>query len=123
MLLLLALFACDDHLLGVHGSDLPCDREPPLTWENFGEGHLAKHCTGCHSTYLETPDARENAPLGVDFDTWQGTLDWADRIWERTVVIGGMPPGGGPDAQEQLLFEEWMDCEVLPAAGLSGGAR
>lgn len=98
---------------------LPCDRQPPLTWENFGRGHMHKHCTGCHSAYLETLEEREDATPGVDFNTWPDTVQWAGRIWDRSVILGNMPPGGGPDAQEQQLFEEWMRCEVLPAAGIT----
>ena len=114
----LLLLACDDHLIGVaEGPDLACDREPPLTWENFGQGHLQTHCTGCHSSYLDTPFEREDAPADVNLDTWDDVLLWADRIYERAVVTQDMPPGGGPDELERAMFDEWMTCEVLPAAG------
>lgn len=121
-LALLLLPGCDDHLVGARGVDLPCDRDPPLTWETFGRGHLAEHCTGCHSGYLASARQREGAPPGIDFDTWEDLLRHADRVWVRGVRQGGMPPGGGPDQQEQQLFEEWMACEVLPAAGFHPGA-
>jgi len=121
-LLLLLVAGCDDHLVGVHGIEVPCDRDPPLTFENFGRAHLSAHCTGCHSGYLDTPAEREDAPAGVDLDTWEDLLAHADRVWVRAVSQGGMPPGGGPDQEEQRLFEEWMACEVLPAAGIYPGA-
>lgn len=121
MLLLLLLVGCDDHLLGTHGQPVSCDRDPPLTWETFGEGFLNKHCTGCHSSYLEDPRMRENAPPDVDLDTWPLAVAWGDRIWERAIERGDMPPGGGPDQLERALLEEWLACEVLPAASVHGG--
>lgn len=111
------LASCDDHLFRAEGSRASCDREPALTYENFGAGFLAKYCTGCHGS-LQKQSQRANAPPGVDFDTWQGTLDWADRIWVRAVEEGNMPPAGQPGADELARFAEWMECEVMPAAGV-----
>ena len=110
---------CDDHLVG-HDLDAaaPCDREPPLTYENFGEPWLDQHCNGCHSSLLYQHQ-RTKAPLGVDFDTWQGVLDHAGRIDVR-VSDGTMPPAAGPTEEERRLFDEWMQCEVLPIAGRNG---
>jgi hypothetical protein len=116
MVLLVAL-GCDDHLMGV-GEYNPqsCVRDPPLTYENYGRGFLGKWCTGCHSSLLR-PDQRNDAPLGVDFDTWAGVLEWADRIEARGVPeSGGMPPAGGASAEDREIFAEWLHCEVFPAA-------
>ncbi len=112
----LAFGGCDDHLLGVgEYSTLSCVRDPPLTYENFGRGFLAKWCTGCHSSLLR-PEQRNLAPVGIDFDTWDGVLAWADRIEERGVPDqGGMPPSGGAGGEDRALFGEWLHCEVLPA--------
>lgn len=89
-----------------------CLRDPPLDWENFGKGHMDKHCNGCHSSYLR-PELRNEAPVGVDFDTYEMTVDWADRVWERGHVQRSMPPGGGPGPDELQRFQEWMICDVL----------
>jgi hypothetical protein len=94
----------------------PCDRDPPLTYNNFGRGYLEKHCTGCHSS--DMPEGRRGeAPLGVDFDTWELVLQWAERLQARgSGENPTMPPSGGPDEGERSLFQEWLDCEVFPAA-------
>ena len=89
----------------------PCGRTPALDYDNFGQAALSKHCVGCHSSYLPEA-ARFQAPLGVDFDTYQGVLDWAERIHVRTVSEEDMPPGGGLEGEELLLFDEWITCGV-----------
>ena len=119
--LLWAGLGCDDHLIGPQTvGNVDCSREPPLTWENFGEGSLGLHCNGCHSSLLR-PDQRNGAPVDIDFDTWQGTLDWARRIHIRTIVEESMPPGGGPSPAEREMIEEWLQCEVLPLAPREAG--
>ncbi len=89
-----------------------CARTPPLTYANTGEGLMNKHCVGCHSSLL--PEGmREDAPVGVDFDTYEAVLTWADRIEARaTGDTPDMPPGGGPNAAEIALLTEWLHCEV-----------
>lgn len=115
LLLACALFGPED------SADRTCGRNPPLTWANFGEGFMTKHCTGCHSSLLPE-NLREEAPLGVDFDTYQGVLDWAPRIEARSLgEAPDMPPGGGPGAEELVLLAEWLTCEV--AADRAGSAR
>ncbi|MCB9670815.1 MAG: hypothetical protein H6734_15145 [Alphaproteobacteria bacterium] len=112
MALGLLLVACDD---GEVEED-PCPTVPALSWENFGKGHLDKHCNGCHSSQI-LPFQRNEAPVGVDFDTWPLTLQFAERIHVRGMATDfPMPPGGGPSAEELATFDEWMRCEVLPEA-------
>ena len=104
---LLALFACT----GEEEED-PCFEEPALTWENFGQGHMRTHCNGCHSSQLRE-GRRQEAPIGIDFDTWNGVVNWGERIYIRTLEQKTMPPLGGPTEQELLRFDQWMVCEVL----------
>ena len=111
---LLMLASCDDHLLGTTES-APCVRQPPLTYENFGLPIIEKNCAGCHSS-LHAGIDRSNAPVGVDFDTWDGILLWADRIHVRTYEDLTMPPTGGLTEVELDDFDEWMRCEVFPNA-------
>jgi uncharacterized membrane protein len=94
-------------------SGLTCDREPALTFDNFGEAFLAKHCTGCHSV-LHEGDLREGAPVGVDLNTYADVLTWASRIEARALESLDMPPGGGPSVDERALLEEWLHCGVYP---------
>lgn len=90
-----------------------CQRDPPLTWENFGQGWMGKHCTGCHSS-LVREDQRNGAPVGVDLDTWPDMLTWAARIEVRALEDLDMPPGGGPSEEERALLAEWLECAVYP---------
>lgn len=93
-----------------------CDRSPPLTYANFGKGYLDKHCVGCHHSLLPQ-EMREGAPMGVDLDTLEFSLQWADRIEARaTGDIPTMPPGGGPSEDERALLQEWLSCDLLPAS-------
>jgi uncharacterized membrane protein len=97
-----------------------CGRTPSLTYVNFGKGYLAKHCVGCHSS-LNPNGHRKGAPLGVDLDTYELVLDWAERIEVRSLGDSpGMPPGGGPSEEERARLEEWLTCTVVPE---SRGAR
>ena len=92
-----------------------CGHTPPLTWANFGQGWMDKHCVGCHSSLLRE-DQRNGAPVGVDLDTWEDAVLWGDRIAARSVGDDAdMPPGGGPSAEERRLLEEWLECTVIPA--------
>lgn len=112
------VLGCDDVVFnGRSPSFASCLRDPPLTWENFGKGHLDKHCNGCHSSLLVREELRNGAPLGVDFDTWEGAALWSDRILIRGIIEVNMPPGGAPTPEELRRFEEWLVCDLLPAAG------
>lgn len=109
MTILLLLLGCDD---GVETDD-PCVDDPPLTWENFGLNHMRTHCNGCHGSQLRD-GLRNDAPMGIDFDTWQGVVQWGERIQIRTIEEKNMPPLGGPTEAELERFAQWMACEVLP---------
>ena len=100
-------------------AERPCPENNVLTWENFGEGIIAQYCSGCHSHFYEGDD-RSGAPPGVDIETWDDVLLWAERIHVRTVEQESMPPSGGLSEAEISMFDEWMRCEVFPAAGRAG---
>lgn len=122
-LLLLPSLSCDDHLLGEAAPiGVSCLRDPPLTYENFGDAILDRHCNSCHSVYVREGQ-RGQAPLGVDFDTWEDVLDWAERIYLRAVDQRDMPPSGGTMvADERVKLEEWFRCEVFPSIGIEQDA-
>ena len=73
--MLFLLVACS--LLAPEDTANPeCARTPPLTYENTGEGLMNKHCVGCHSSLL--PEGmREDAPVGVDFDSYAAALPFS----------------------------------------------
>jgi hypothetical protein len=118
VVLAVALGSCDDHVLG---DGVPigvtCLREPPLTYENFGEAILQRHCLPCHSANVR-PGQRASAPIDVNFDSWDEVLAWSDRIQARGVVDQNMPPAGGMVPSERDQLAEWLRCEVLPATGV-----
>ena len=112
----LALASC-----APEGEEL-CVHDPPLTYATFGEYFMDQYCAGCHSTqYPSGHPNRNEAPAAVNFDHYEGVLQWAQRL--DPVVLGDengegatMPPGGGPTEEDLLQFEEWLHCEVLPDA-------
>lgn len=114
ILILGALLGCTT---GSDGADTAvCGHEPALTWANFGQGYMDKHCVGCHSSLLRE-DQRNGAPVTVNLDTWDGAVAWGTRIDARSLGDAPtMPPGGGPSELERRLLAEWLDCAVLPAA-------
>jgi uncharacterized membrane protein len=111
---LLGLSACDE--AEPVDPDDPCVSEPALTWENFGKAHMDKHCNGCHSSMMILPHQRNDAPPGIDFNTYDMVVGWGERAYVRGVETMDMPPGGGPSPEELANYEEWMLCEVLPDA-------
>jgi len=91
--------------------DLSC----AVSYESFGGPFLLNWCVGCHSSALGA-DARQGAPLGIDFDTLDGVRAHADRIRAVAVDVPRMPPLGGPRPAERQTFGEWLDCGA-PAGG------
>lgn len=87
-----------------------CDRQPSLTYANWGQGYLERYCNGCHSAHIAT-DQRNGAPTGVDFDDYEGVLRYSDRILARS-LDGTMPPGGGPTEAELTMLQEWSACAL-----------
>lgn len=109
---LLLVAACGTPDKGPQGGD-PCDFSP-LTWQTTGRPYLTTWCTPCHSTTVPASE-RQGAPLGVDFDSFAGTLEWSERIGVRTGGEAAMPPSGGPQEDEVRSFQTWLAC------GLPGG--
>ena len=94
-----------------------CQHDPPLSYANFGKGYIDFHCIGCHSKDL--PEGhRVGSPLGVDFNTYDDVLNWAERIEARATRKHSeqvtMPPGGGPTSSELDMLETWLECAVFP---------
>lgn len=108
--MLFLLLSCSS---GESDSAVSCDRDPPLSYDNFGGAFLATHCIGCHSV-LHEGALREGAPPGIDLNTYADVLALADRIEVRTLLSLDMPPGGGPSEAERALLEEWLYCSVYP---------
>lgn len=96
------------------GEETPalCVHDPPLTYSNFGQAFMGKNCTGCHHSLL-VPEQRNGAPVGIDFDTYPGVLEYADRVGARSLgEAPSMPPTGGVPDQDLANLAEWLACEV-----------
>lgn len=95
------------------GEQLPpdcADRDPPLSWSNFGEAHLRAECTGCHHSALEE-GSRSGAPVGADFETYAGVAALAAEIADRAVDDeADMPPAAPSEAASRALLGEWLAC-------------
>ncbi len=92
----------------------PCPDDSFVNYENFAAPLMLTWCVPCHSSHLQAAD-RQNATVGVDFDTYQGVLEHLDRIYVRAVEAVGedgsaMPPAGGLSDQERVLLNEWIEC-------------
>jgi len=105
--------ACDDS-----GGEAPetvdCDRQPPLDWDNFGDGFFSLHCTSCHSA-KNSDVQRSGAPIGLDFDTYGEVVRDVSRI--EVAALGNdaaMPPSGEPTEAEMTMLREWLACAVWP---------
>jgi len=110
-LIVAALASCADG----NDTDAPmCSHDPPLTYDDFGKPFMQQFCNGCHSS-LVTEEYRNDAPLGVDFDTYQGVLENRIKIRVQTNPEGPiMPPGGGPNPDQYADLLEWLNCQVDP---------
>ncbi|MES2645176.1 MAG: hypothetical protein V4850_37155 [Myxococcota bacterium] len=115
ILLFVALAGCTGAPVSDTADTGACDHTPALTWANFGQGWMDKHCVGCHSSLLRD-DQRNGAPPSVNLDTWDDAVFWGGRIGARSLGDAPtMPPGGGPSEEERRLLAEWLDCAVTPA--------
>lgn len=81
-----------------------------LEWDSFAEPFFVVWCTSCHSAEA-LGERRYGAPEGVNFDTYEGALQWTDRIRARAVDSADMPVGGyGPSPEERIRLGDWLDC-------------
>ncbi len=105
-----AVVVADDAALDDPGE---CERDPPLAWDNFGQGFFTRYCTSCHSSLLSGTD-RSGAPVEYNFETEQQIAQYLGII--RATTLGDaptMPPGGSPTATELSLLDEWLTCSQL----------
>lgn len=86
-----------------------CDTALPVSWDNWGEGFMLTHCSGCHAE--GAPD-RHGAPDGVFFDSEDQVLGAAATLLRMVVDEDTMPPAGGVREEEKILLEAWLGCLV-----------
>ena len=110
---LLTILGCGSLTQEVDSTVACATREFPLSYDNFGQPFLERHCTACHSSQLDA-DRRFDAPVGVDLDSYQATLTYKSRIQAQVLDPESpqMPPGGGPTELELERLQEWLDCDL-----------
>ena len=90
----------------------PCPTDNVVSWENFAQSWITRQCVPCHSSQL-LEGQRADAPLGVDFDTYEGVRFWATNMFLRAAYDHEtMPPAGGPYPEDRILFGDWMACQA-----------
>jgi len=75
----------------------------PLGWDEWGYGFFAGWCNACHAQGLY------EAPVGVQFATFDHALEHRERILAR-VAEGTMPPGGGVPPEDLERLERLLEC-------------
>jgi uncharacterized membrane protein len=94
-----------------------CPSGSTLTYDGFAKGFMEAYCTRCHSSTLQGA-ARNDAPLGHDFDSEKGILVVAEHVDERAAAGPNatneiMPPSAPkPSAAERRKLGEWLACAM-----------
>lgn len=88
-----------------------CPPDSSLSWDNFGQRFMERHCTHCHSADLSGDVARSDAPAVVDLDTVEGVRAWTLRVYERAADDNsGMPPSGSVSQSDRRALGDWLAC-------------
>lgn len=78
------------------------------SYATVGEPYMVSWCRGCHSADL-APAMRQNAPVGLDFDTLAAVRAQLVPI-EDSIANATMPPSGGPSTQDTQIMMTWLSC-------------
>lgn len=95
---------------GGEDASVACPDDSFVTYENFGEPFMLTWCTPCHSSHLSIPEERQDAPDGVNLDSYEDVVNHAEYIQIFAVDTDAMPPAGGPDDEDRELLAEWIAC-------------
>lgn len=85
-----------------------CPTTQTLTYENFGQEFMSKHCLACHSA---------SGPESPKFDTLEQIQANLSAI-DETAAAGPnavntiMPEGGSVDEAERRKLGEWLACKA-----------
>ena len=80
-----------------------CPLQNPITFADQNLQIVLKRCTSCHSSKAKN---RLNAPLGIDYDTYDAARSNA-LIGRYTVINGSMPVGGALNDADKCTYEAW----------------
>ena len=95
-----------------------CPTVDPPTFASFGQTFFTQYCIVCHST-TKTGDARQGAPVTIDFDTETLVRENTSRI-DKQAAFGPaamntlMPifPNPQPTDDERIQLGQFIACEV-----------
>lgn len=89
---------------------IECNTLPAnVTYDNRVKGLLEQHCTSCHAS-SKSGLARQRAPNGVDYDTYETARTHADDGAEE-VQEGEMPPPERRDTlgdEDRCVLRAWV---------------
>ncbi len=120
---LLGLTACEPEVPGVvDGSEEGCApaREAEVTSQAYFDDTMVPtifepYCSYCHWS-SRTDDARHGAPVGLDYDVFEGATSRNGATWFRVSTYNMPPMGRVPTLDEMAVLNEWLNC-TFPAAG------
>lgn len=102
---LVALAGCGEKIDAVQPTT--CSAAGEVTYEGQIKPILDTLCTGCHAATL-SGSARNGAPSGIDFDTYDGAAKHAASASAR-IQNESMPPSGTKASPAQKeLFGCWI---------------
>lgn len=115
--LLLVLAACGGDPQG-EPTGSTCPATNPPTYASFGQAFFTSYCIECHSE-TKTGDARNGAPVTIDFDT-RSLVRMATSNIDKLAAFGPsahnsiMPPDGhpAPTDAERTQLGQYIACEV-----------
>lgn len=91
--------------------DRPCPPDNTTSYEGFGQSFFQSYCLHCHSGQ-SIGQARNGAPVGLNFDTLQDVRAAAERIWLSAADGNQLMPLSGPrpTAAERKALGDWLAC-------------
>lgn len=118
-LISIVLAACGGDPVFGEDTGSTCPPTDPPTYASFGQGFMQTYCLDCHSQ-LQTGDARQGAPVTIDFDTRSLVRENTSRI-DQQAAFGPaarnrlMPLDGHlpvPSDDERVRLGEYIACEI-----------
>ncbi len=68
-----------------------------------------QYCTECHSSELSSPQDRQSATPGWDYDTAAAAQRDPDETWRR-IYTENMPNNSEMEDADKVIIWEWYSC-------------
>lgn len=111
--------SCIFLLVAALGMASACGEELPevdcnaITVPTYSQLTVLETCSMCHSSQ-RTGANRFGAPVGVDFDNYNGARDNSEHAMEEMYEGKMPPPGYEATEQEKQDFYAWAQCGFPP---------